>query len=80
MKEKPETDRGVGWTDDRKIEWDTIDPAERAFLVAFARDYLAGRRMLCHLAHMIVGLGMLAAALAAIIALSGQFIGLRPHP
>jgi hypothetical protein len=59
------------------LAWEQIAPEERAFLVRFARNYVAGRRVMCWSAQAIVKIGAVVAAAAVILAFCHQVLGLR---
>jgi hypothetical protein len=59
------------------LAWDQIAPEERACLIWFARNYVTGRRVMCWSAQVLVRVGAVVAAAAAILAFCHQVLGMR---
>jgi ABC-type Na+ efflux pump permease subunit len=58
----------------------TLSPEQMAFLVQFSANYVAGRRLMCSIAHIIVALGALAGVITAALALADKLHGGIPVP
>jgi uncharacterized membrane protein len=61
--------------DDAISDAESLTPEQWSFLKEFSANYVAGRRIGCWIARGIVGLGMVAGAVAAVVALVMQFRG-----